>query len=91
MAPFGSSRRNSIGEQDRKGPPKDPKYEIARLEREVEARQASIAKLKGEQQPEEPEEDAAAERDDAVNRVVVKYWWMRFGKVADEDAWQGQG
>mmetsp|Transcript_52399 Transcript_52399/g.139219 ORF Transcript_52399/g.139219 Transcript_52399/m.139219 type:complete len:142 (+) Transcript_52399:118-543(+) len=39
---------------------------------------------------EEPEEDAAAERDDAVNRVVVKYWWMRFGKPKDPDSWKGR-
>ena len=63
---------------------------MTQLERERERLDARIAKLKGEQQPEEPEEDAAAVRDDGINRVVVKYWWMRFGKVTDRNAWQGK-
>eukprot|EP00966_Prymnesium_polylepis_P074773 1734959-Prymnesium_polylepis.1 len=91
MAPFGSTARNGIGQQQRKGPPKDPKYEIARLERQREALDASIAKLKGEELPEEPEEDAAAERDDGVNRVVVKFFWQQFGKVTDPIEWKGRG
>ena len=71
----------------------DPKYQLARLERDIARKQASAAKLRGEiaDQEAEAEDTEQPTRDDAMNRVVVKFFWQQFGKVTDPDLWSGKG
>ena len=71
---------------------KDPKYRIAQLEREIEARKASLAKLRDEvDEAEESEDEVETVRDDATNRVVVKFFWNQLGKPTDPETWHGKG
>ena len=64
MAPFGSTARNKIGEHDRHKTT-NPKYALARLQREREAIDARIAKLEGKEQEEDDPEDAADVREES--------------------------
>ena len=68
---------------------KNPGKTLRRLEAEIELRQAKVAALKaGVPAAEEPAEEP---RDDALNRLVVKYFWTQMGKTTDPAEWVGRG
>ena len=52
-----------------------------------------LARIRADKQgveDDEAEEDEAPERDDATNRVVVKFFWVQLGKLTDPNEWTGR-
>ena len=83
----------SKGRDDSKHGNKNPNLTLNRAIARRDAAQEVIDRLtkgqSGQQQPEPDAEDGdAPPRDEADNRVVVKFFWRQLGSPADEEDWK---
>ena len=88
--PMPPKRKANVQARSSKKQRRDTASYIRKLEAEVEAKQATLARLEGWQtaRPEAEEQDDAAPRDEHMNRVVVKFFWTQLGKPTDPEEWK---